>query len=134
MPARARIFRRSCMLPSRSVKSGDRSIIHPLSRRRGLRLRCSNRGRAGIGELCSNHRRHYLRGAVMNPFPEDIFTEPENVDPDTLANLGPLRRLAGVWQSSKGVDVAPKAPGPERREYIERIAMQPTDPQANGPQ
>jgi hypothetical protein len=70
----------------------------------------------------------------MNPFPEDIFTEPENVDPDTLANLGPLRRLAGVWQSSKGVDLAPKAPGPERREYIERIEMEPTDPQANGPQ
>jgi len=70
----------------------------------------------------------------VNPFPEDIFTEPENVDPDTLANLGPLRRLAGVWQSSKGVDLAPKAPGPERREYIERIDMQPIDPQANGPQ
>ena len=70
----------------------------------------------------------------MNPFPEDIFTEPENVDPDTLANLGPLRRLAGTWQSSKGVDLAPKAPGLERREYIERIDMQPTDPQANGPQ
>jgi hypothetical protein len=70
----------------------------------------------------------------VNPFPEDIFTEQENVDPDTLANLGPLRRLAGTWQSSKGVDLAPKAPGPERREYIERIDMQPIDPQANGPQ
>ncbi|MFZ1988831.1 MAG: heme-binding beta-barrel domain-containing protein [Alphaproteobacteria bacterium] len=70
----------------------------------------------------------------MNPFPEDIFTEPENVDPDTLANLGPLRRLAGVWQSSKGVDIAPKAPGPDRRQYIERIDMQPIDPQTNGPQ
>ena len=70
----------------------------------------------------------------MNPFPEDIFTEPENVDPDTLANLGPLRRLAGVWQSEKGVDIAPKAPGPDRRQFIERIDMQPIDPQANGPQ
>jgi hypothetical protein len=70
----------------------------------------------------------------MNPFPEDIFTEPENVDPDTLANLGPLRRLAGVWQGSKGVDLNPKAAGPERREFIERIDMQPIDPQANGPQ
>ncbi len=70
----------------------------------------------------------------MNPFPEDIFTEPEDVDPDTLANLGPLRRLAGVWQSSKGLDIAPKAPGPDRRAYIERIDMQPIDPQANGPQ
>ncbi len=70
----------------------------------------------------------------MNPFPEDIFTEPADVDPDTLANLGPLRRLAGVWQSAKGVDIAPKAPGPDRREFRERIEMQPIDPQANGPQ
>jgi hypothetical protein len=70
----------------------------------------------------------------MNPFPEDVFTEPADVDPDTLANLGPLRRLAGVWQSSKGVDLNPKADGPERRQFIERIALQPIDPQANGPQ
>jgi hypothetical protein len=70
----------------------------------------------------------------VNPFPEDIFTEQEDVDPDTLANLGPLRRLAGVWQSEKGIDLAPKAPGPERREFIERIEMQPIDPQSNGPQ
>jgi hypothetical protein len=70
----------------------------------------------------------------MNPFPDDIFTEPEDVDPDTLANLGPLRRLAGTWEGRKGVDLNPKAEGPEQREYIERIAFQPIDPQANGPQ
>jgi hypothetical protein len=70
----------------------------------------------------------------MNPFPEDIFTEPEDVDPDTLSNLGPLRRLAGVWQGTKGVDLNPKAAGPERRIFLERIEMQPIDPQANGPQ
>ena len=70
----------------------------------------------------------------MNPFPDDIFTEPSDVDPDTLANLGPLRRLAGSWQSADGVDLNPKADGPERRNYIERIEMQPIDPQANGPQ
>ena len=70
----------------------------------------------------------------MNPFPDDIFTEPENVDPDTLANLGPLRRLAGTWEGRKGIDLNPKAEGPERREYLERIEMQPIDPQANGPQ
>ena len=70
----------------------------------------------------------------MQEFPEDVFTEPEDVDPDTLANLGPLRRLAGVWQGIKGVDVNPKAAGPERRDFIERIEMQPIDPQANGPQ
>ena len=27
--------------------------------------------------------------------PDDIFTEPEDVDPETLANLGPLRLRAG---------------------------------------
>jgi hypothetical protein len=70
----------------------------------------------------------------MNPFPEDIFTEPETVDPDTLANLGPLRRLAGVWESAKGLDINPKADGPERKQYIERIEMQPIDAQTNGPQ
>ena len=70
----------------------------------------------------------------MNAFPDDIFTEPENVDPDTLANLGPLRRLAGVWEGRKGVDLNPKADGPERRAFIERVDMQPIDPQANGPQ
>lgn len=70
----------------------------------------------------------------MNPFPDDIFTEPQDVDPDGLANLGPLRRLAGVWEGRKGVDVNPKADGPERREFVERIEFQPIDPQANGPQ
>jgi len=66
--------------------------------------------------------------------PADIFTEPSDVDDNTLANLGPLRRLAGVWQGRKGVDVNPKADGPERREFTERIELQPIDPQANGPQ
>ena len=66
-------------------------------------------------------------------FPDDIFTEPD-IDPDTLANLGPLTRLAGVWEGLKGVDLNPKAAGPERRVYFERIDMQPIDPQPNGPQ
>ena len=66
--------------------------------------------------------------------PDDVFTEPEDVDAETLANLGPLRRLAGIWEGQRGVDVNPKADGPEQREYYERIEMQPIDPQANGPQ
>lgn len=70
----------------------------------------------------------------MPAFPDDIFTEPSDVDPDTLANLGPLRRLAGSWEARTGVDVNPKAGGPERRVYIERIDLEPIDPQANGPQ
>ena len=70
----------------------------------------------------------------MTTIPDDVFTEPENVSPDTLANLGPLRRLAGVWQSDQGVDVSPKAAGPERRAFRELIRMEPIDPVANGPQ
>lgn len=70
----------------------------------------------------------------MNPFPHDIFTEPSDVDPDTLANLGPLRRLAGRWEAHKGIDINPKAAAPERREFIERIAFDAIDPQTNGPQ
>jgi hypothetical protein len=65
---------------------------------------------------------------------QDIFTEPADVDPDTLANLGPLRRLAGEWHGPKGKDVNPKADGPERRDYIEQMLFEPIDPQANGPQ
>lgn len=70
----------------------------------------------------------------MYDYGDDIFTETEDVDPDTLANLGPLRRLAGIWEGRRGVDLNPKAEGPERREFIERIEMQPIDPQSNGPQ
>ena len=64
---------------------------------------------------------------------DDIFTE-QDADPDTLANLGPLRWLAGTWQSAAGADVNPKADGPEHRQYIEHAVFEPIDPQANGPQ
>lgn len=70
----------------------------------------------------------------MPAFPDDIFTEPEDVDPDTLANLGPLRRLAGGWEGLGGVDINPKADGPETRAFMERSLFEPIDPQANGPQ
>eukprot|EP01034_Spumella_vulgaris_P017614 gene17614-22460_t len=51
----------------------------------------------------------------MSSIPDDVFTEPEDFSPDTLANLGPLARLAGEWESDKGLDIAPKAEGPEQR-------------------
>lgn len=71
----------------------------------------------------------------MAVIPEDIFTEPES-DPNTLANLGPLARLAGVWESrgDSGADINPKAEGPENRVYRERMEAHPIDPQTNGPQ
>ena len=71
----------------------------------------------------------------MTPPPPDIFTEPSTVDPDTLANLGPLTRFAGQWQSrTTGSDTSPKSAGPETRTYIETINFDAIDPQANGPQ
>jgi hypothetical protein len=66
--------------------------------------------------------------------PDDIFTEPDDISPDTLAHLGPLRRFAGIWEGRGGVDVNPKAEGPETRQFIERMVMQPIDAQPNGPQ
>lgn len=62
-----------------------------------------------------------------------IYEEPE-VSPDTLANLGPLRPLAGVWQATKGVDVSPKEAGPETKIFIEHASFVPIDGQTNGPQ
>ena len=70
----------------------------------------------------------------MSQFPEDIYTEPANIDVDTLNNLGPLRAMAGVWQGQRGLDVKPKAEGPKKQAYVERVELQPIDPQTNGPQ
>lgn len=69
----------------------------------------------------------------MTEFSRDIYTEPDH-DVDTLANLGPLRGLAGIWEGSRGLDVKPKADGPRKQAYVERFELQPIDPQTNGPQ
>jgi hypothetical protein len=55
----------------------------------------------------------------MYHYPADIYTEPEP-DIGTLANLGPLSGMAGVWSSTDGLDVNPKADGPEHQQFIER--------------
>lgn len=70
----------------------------------------------------------------MTSFPQDIYTEPSDVDVDTLGNLGPLRPLAGLWTGTRGLDVNPKPEGPERQAFVDRIELQPIDPQTNGPQ
>ena len=70
----------------------------------------------------------------MTQFPEDIYTEPSNVDVDTLRNLGPLRGMAEIWQGRRGLDVKPKAEGPKKQAFVEQIELQPIDPQTNGPQ
>jgi hypothetical protein len=69
----------------------------------------------------------------VETYPADIFTEPEP-DVDTLANLGPLTGMAGIWIGERGLDVNPKADGPEKDAYIERYELQPIDAQTNGPQ
>ena len=70
----------------------------------------------------------------MASYGDDIYTEPADIDVHTLRNLGPLTRLAGRWQGTRGVDVNPKADGPRTQAYLETIDLQPIDPQANGPQ
>jgi len=67
-------------------------------------------------------------------FPHDIYTEPEGYSVKTLENLGPLTRLAGIWEGQKGLDIKPKAEGAKKQTYTERIELQPIDPQTNGPQ
>lgn len=70
----------------------------------------------------------------MSDFRKDILAEPPDGDPGPLSNLWPLRALAGVWKGARGLDVNPKADGPERPAFIERIELQSIDPQLNSPQ
>jgi hypothetical protein len=69
----------------------------------------------------------------MSSFPSDIYTEPD-LDPDTLANLGPLRPMAGTWESTSGDDTHPVVEGTEQNDFVEHYDLQPIDPQTNGPQ
>ena len=70
----------------------------------------------------------------MSEFSEDIYTEPSDVDVHTLNNLGPLRRMAGIWEGTRGLDIKPKVEGARKQAYVERIELQPIDPVTNGPQ
>ncbi|MFO0597869.1 MAG: heme-binding beta-barrel domain-containing protein [Myxococcaceae bacterium] len=64
----------------------------------------------------------------------DIYTEPDDVDLDTLKHLGPLRALAGTWEGGAGLDTHPVAEGTEDEPFKERMVFEPMDPQMNGPQ
>lgn len=70
----------------------------------------------------------------MAMYPDDIYASPIGWSADTLAKLGPLAPLAGTWEGTRGVDVAPKREGARRQEFFERISLQPVDPGNNGPQ
>jgi hypothetical protein len=84
-----------------------------------------------------------MSGQGVHDYGADIYTEAE-ADDDTLAQLGPLRSLAGVWSSVDGADAHPVGPGSdvtgpveggvEHNVYVERYELQPIDPQTNGPQ
>jgi hypothetical protein len=81
--------------------------------------------------------------AGIHDYGADIYTEAARHD-DTLASLGPLRSLAGIWTSDTGADVHPVGPGSdvtgkvvdndEHNTFVERYELQPIDPQTNGPQ
>lgn len=75
-----------------------------------------------------------MNNIAMSDFPADIYTEPSDLDVNTLDNLGPLRRIAGVWEGRRGLDVKPKADGARKQAFVERIELQPIDPVTNGPQ
>lgn len=70
----------------------------------------------------------------MSTTPPSIYTKPADISPDTLANLGPLRALAGVWQGTAGADVHPNKSGAKDQVFVEDYEAQPIDPQTNGPQ
>ncbi len=63
----------------------------------------------------------------------DIYTEPVG-DPDTLANLGPLRPMAGIWEGTRGSDQHPVVEGTEANTFVEHYELHPIDRQTNGPQ
>ena len=79
----------------------------------------------------------------VSPYGPDIYTEAEGSD-DTLANLGPLRPLAGIWEGTIGANQHAIGPGSdikgqvidgnEHSVFVERYELQPIDPQTNGPQ
>jgi hypothetical protein len=70
----------------------------------------------------------------LTAFADDIYTEPTHVDVDTLGNLGPLTGMAGIWKGTRGADLAPAAEGQEKTAFVDRIELQPIDPQTSGPQ
>lgn len=71
--------------------------------------------------------------AANGPYGNDIYTEPDG-DPDTLANLGPLTPMAGIWEGIHGNDEHPVSNGVGRDAFGERFELQPIDRQTNGPQ
>ncbi len=53
---------------------------------------------------------------------------------EAIAKLGPLAKLAGIWEGDAGVDVAPSPQGPVETRYRERLELEPMSEVVNGPQ
>ena len=64
----------------------------------------------------------------------DVYSKPSSVDTDILKNLGPLAPLAGRWEGSQGVDIAPTRNGQVETKFRERLTLEPMGPVLNGPQ
>jgi hypothetical protein len=86
-------------------------------------------GRSDRKDAAVNHRGTERKVAGYG---NDIYTEPEP-DSDTLANLGPLRAMAGVWEGA-GHDAHPASFGIETSTFFEHYELEPIDAQTNGPQ
>ncbi len=74
-----------------------------------------------------------MSDSSADPYGSDIYTEPDG-EPNTLAHLGPLGPLAGIWEGTRGADEHPVVDGIGRDPFVERYELQPIDRQTNGPQ
>ena len=74
-----------------------------------------------------------MTASTTDSYGEDIYTEADG-DPDTLANLGPLRPMAGIFEGVKGADLHPIDVGVEQSVFTEHYELYPVDFQTNGPQ
>ena len=154
-PRRA-VDRGGCVVGVGAGRAGRRAVRPVRHRRRtGRSARPAGSGERGsaprscadwsndapppIGSRTSSPRQDdRRRGAevdddAVSTYGSDIYTEPD-VDPDTLANLGPLAPLAGIWEGTSGSDAHPESYGTGRDVFVERYEAQPIDGQTNGPQ
>lgn len=62
------------------------------------------------------------------------YEKPAFIDPDVIANLGPLAPLVGTWEGNAGIDVAPSPHGAIETPFREVRRYEPFGPAVNGSQ
>lgn len=62
------------------------------------------------------------------------YEKPAFIDPDVIANLGPLLPLVGSWEGAAGIDIAPSPRGPVETPFREVRRYEPFGPVVNGAQ